>query len=357
MSFELRERMIMIPIVQVISTVWNLNENFIIYIRYKFQWNMNCHLKLVQEILIPNVIGRLDHFTIDYRRRRLLFSCLGNNSCQIIDTFGGCIVNEIKDDRIKYPQGIYYCDKVDKIYIANGFDGKVLVYDADDLRYLQSIDFGDECDNLRFDKSMDYLWVSFGDGAFDAINVNTNERMNINIVLKHHPEGFQLESNGSRIFANITDNQTVVVIDRFETTGTKIIAEYKLPDNCYSNFPMYLDEASQLLFIGVRRPSSKLVVMNINNGSVAAIFPCCADMDDIFYDDKRQHIHIICGEGYVHSFQKIDNSFVDMGIVKTSIGARTGIWHDRRNQLYVAAPQCTEYSLGARLLVYEPQTI
>ena len=34
----------------------------------------------VQEIPLPGVQGRLDHFTIDVKRKRVIFSGLGNNT-------------------------------------------------------------------------------------------------------------------------------------------------------------------------------------------------------------------------------------------------------------------------------------
>ena len=43
----------------------------------------------VQEIPLPGVQGRLDHFTIDAKRKRVIFSGLGNNSVQIVDVFAG----------------------------------------------------------------------------------------------------------------------------------------------------------------------------------------------------------------------------------------------------------------------------
>ena len=43
----------------------------------------------VQEIPLPGVQGRLDHFTIDAKRKRVIFSGLGNNTVQVVDVFAG----------------------------------------------------------------------------------------------------------------------------------------------------------------------------------------------------------------------------------------------------------------------------
>src|SRR5207244_13351449 len=44
-------------------------------------------LLLVQEIPLPNVGGRIDHFTFDPKRKRVIGAALGNNPFEVVDTF------------------------------------------------------------------------------------------------------------------------------------------------------------------------------------------------------------------------------------------------------------------------------
>src|SRR5207245_1839842 len=44
---------------------------------------------LVQEIPLPNVGGRIDHFTFDAKRKRVIGAALGNNTVEVVDTFAG----------------------------------------------------------------------------------------------------------------------------------------------------------------------------------------------------------------------------------------------------------------------------
>jgi hypothetical protein len=46
--------------------------------------------------------------------------------------------------------------------------------------------------------------------------------------------------------------------------------------------------------------------------------------------------------------------YTDMGKFATALGARTGVWYEKRDPLYIAAPPSGV--LGARLLVFEAQT-
>src|SRR5258708_8073061 len=52
-------------------------------------------LRLVQEIPLPNVQGRLDHFTIDPKRKPVLFSGLGNDSVQAVHASAGTQLKQL----------------------------------------------------------------------------------------------------------------------------------------------------------------------------------------------------------------------------------------------------------------------
>ena len=88
----------------------------------------------VQEIPLPGVQGRVDHFTIDAKRKRVIFSGLGNNSVQVVDVFAGRMIHQI--DGLAEPQGTLYLAEWDKLFVANSADGHVNVYDG--TKYAQA---------------------------------------------------------------------------------------------------------------------------------------------------------------------------------------------------------------------------
>src|ERR1700722_11006581 len=85
-------------------------------------------LQLEEQIPVPNVAGRLDHFTADVKRKRLFVSALGNNTVEVIDTFAGRVTRSIKG--LSQPQGPLYVPGFDKLYVANAENGKMNVYDG-----------------------------------------------------------------------------------------------------------------------------------------------------------------------------------------------------------------------------------
>ena len=304
----------------------------------------------VQEIPLPGVQGRIDHFTIDAKRKRVIFSGLGNNSVQVVDVFAGRMIHQI--DGLAEPQGTLYLAEWDKLFVANSADGHVNVYDGTKFGLIDTIDFGEDSDpdNLRYDAAAKKIYIGYGEGAIGVIDPVTDKRLPTVYKFEGHPEGFQLETKGSRIFVNVADSKSILVINR--TNGRMVT--WPLPNGHAANFPMVLDEADRRVLVGTRKPS-RLTVFDMDSGSVVASVPTAGDMDDMFYDSARKRIYVAGGEGFLSVVQQVDpDHYIDMGKFGTALGTRTGVWYEKRDRLYVAAPPSG--TLGARLLVFEAQT-
>jgi hypothetical protein len=80
-------------------------------------------LKLVQKIPVPNVKGRLDHFTLDLEGSRLFVADLGDdqNTVEVIDLKMGKRVFSVLGQ--SKPQGLFYSPDVKELFVANRSDG------------------------------------------------------------------------------------------------------------------------------------------------------------------------------------------------------------------------------------------
>jgi hypothetical protein len=165
--------------------------------------------------------------------------------------------------------------------------------------------------------------------------MNTPDSKQIgSIKLTTHPEAFELEKNGKRIFVNVPNSRRVAAIDRDKG---EVIANWKT-DLAFGNFPMALDEAHHRLFVGCRLPS-KLVVLNTESGDVVAKIDISGDPDDVFYDGKRRRIYAICGVGKIDIIEQTDaNTYKAFAKIDTANGARTGLFLPERGTLFVAVP-------------------
>jgi len=106
-------------------------------------------LLLVQEIPLPNVAGRIDHVTFDAKRKRVIGAALGNNTVEVVDTFAGRDIHSITG--AADPQGVVFVGDLNKLFVANGTDGKLRIYDGDSFKLLNTVDIGEDADNVRYD--------------------------------------------------------------------------------------------------------------------------------------------------------------------------------------------------------------
>jgi YVTN family beta-propeller protein len=134
-------------------------------------------LQLEEQIPVPGVAGRLDHFTADAKRKRLFVSALGNNTVEVIDVFTGRVIHSIKG--LAQPQGPLYVPGVDKLYVANAEDATVRVYDGATYSLRKTIEFGKDPDNLRYDEGSNTVFVGFGeeDGGIAMVDPKTDARI------------------------------------------------------------------------------------------------------------------------------------------------------------------------------------
>src|SRR5262249_37742778 len=139
------------------------------------------------------------------------------------------------------------------------------------------------------------------------------------IKLAAHPESFQLEKQGTRIFVNVPDAKQITVIDREKK---KVVATWPM-DKFQANFPMSLDETNHRLFVGCRKPA-RLVVFNTEAGNPVAAPAISGDTDDPFCDAKRKRIYTSCGDGFLDTIgQESPDPYKPLGKVQTASGART----------------------------------
>jgi DNA-binding beta-propeller fold protein YncE len=291
-------------------------------------------LQLEEQIPVPSVAGRIDHFSVDAKRKRLFVSALGNNSLEVIDVFAGKVVHSIKD--LAQPQGPLYVPDVDKLYVANAEDGKVRVYDGSTYTLKKTIDFGEDPDNMRYDEVSKTVFVGFGqeDGGIGMINPKTDERTGQVYKTGGHPESFQVEASGGHIFVNVPDAGNVVEsIDRKSGTVTKWPLK-----GLRSNYAMALNEEDHRLFT-ITRKSPMMVVLDSQNGNEIARLRAAGECDDVFFDASRKRIYVIGGEGIISVFQQNDPDHYELvANVPSAVGIRTGFYYKKRDRFYVAVP-------------------
>jgi DNA-binding beta-propeller fold protein YncE len=195
------------------------------------------------------VQGRIDHMAFDARTDRLFVAALGDNTVQIVDVKQGKRLHSISG--LHEPQGILYLPDVNRLYVANSADGTVQVFDGTTYGLIESVSLGSDADNVRFDPEHREIYIGHGSGALGVLREDGSAVGDIK--LDAHPESFQLETLGHRIFVNLPGSKNVAVVDR----DTKAVVTTWSTGTALANFPMVLDEQGHRLLIvcggGLRR--------------------------------------------------------------------------------------------------------
>jgi DNA-binding beta-propeller fold protein YncE len=288
-------------------------------------------LRQVGSIPLPNVEGRIDHFGIDLTGHRLFMSALGNDTVEVFDLKTNQRLHTITG--LHEPQGVIYDPASNRIFVANGDDGTCQVSDGTSYKLLDTIHLGSDADNVRLDAVSGTIYVGHGEGAIGALNASSGKELG-SIPLSAHPESFQLEKSGSRIFVNVPNAGEIAVLDRVKRS---VEAHWHLRG--YSaNFPMALDEADHRLFVVARRPA-ELLVLDTESGRIVAHLAAVGDSDDVWYDAAGKRIYASGGEGYISVFEQTDaDHYRALAKIPTTPGARTSFFSPELNRLYLAVP-------------------
>jgi YVTN family beta-propeller protein len=301
-------------------------------------------LKLETAIPMPDVQGRIDHLAVDVSGRRLFVAALGNDSIEVIDLNKNGRTHTVHG--LAEPQGIAFIPSVNRVFVANRKDGSVRAFDARSWAVLKSIPFGEDADNLRVDQRTGHVWVGYGSGALAEFDVDGTKIAEIK--LDAHPESFQIEKTGSRIFVNLPKSRKIGVVDR---KSRSTLSSWST-GGALSNYPMAVDERNRRLFVVTRSPA-KFLILNMDSGKEIESLPATGDCDDVFYDERRHRIYAIGGEGGISVFDQRDaDHYVELARIKTVPGARTGFFSSDLDRLYVAVRK--QESQTAEIRVYAP---
>jgi hypothetical protein len=233
------------------------------------------------------------------------------------------------------------------VAVACGGDGILRFFDGDSYQAKSAIEKRPDADNLRLDPKAGRIVLGHGAGALSIIDARKLTAVG-EVKLAGHPESFQLETKGPRIFVNVPSAHQVAVVDREKQTVESV---WNI-EGAESNFPMALDEDGRRLFIGCRKPP-RLVVLDTGTGKQVASEVTSGDADDLFLDSTSGRIYISCGEGSLDVFRRASaDRWLRVARVATARGARTSLLSPELKRLYLAVPRSEVRE--AEIRIYRP---
>ncbi len=288
-------------------------------------------LTLVHTIELPQVEGRIDHLAVDAASATLFVAALGNNTVEVIDTKTAVHLKSLTGFR--EPQGIAVATDAGVVAVANGQGEGVQLINTHDFQPGKRVSLGDDSDNVRYDAVAKRLYVGYGGGAIAAVDPTGAAAVGT-VKLAGHPESFQLEREGPRLFVNVPSAGQIAVIDR---SAMRVTATWPL-SGARSNYPMALDEPNHRVFIGCRHPA-RVLVYDTQTGQSIGSADIVGDTDDMFLDAKLHRLYVAGGEGFIDVLDtRPEAKLARLARIKTDAGARTALFVPDQRRLYLAVP-------------------
>lgn len=312
-------------------------------------------LRLIQNIPMPNVKGRIDHMDVDVKGKRLFVAGLENGSVEVVDLQAGKWLKSIPG--FKKTQGIAYVPSLNKVFVASGDDGMVRVFRGDTLDLLDAIKLDLGPNRVAYDPHTQLLYVGYGGkdagkdyGQIGIIDAKTNKHLG-DVKVEAHPSELLLDESGNTLFVFVSVASVVQVVD---TKKREVVSIW--PVSSKRNGDGALDEKNNRLFIGTRTPP-EMIAMDSRTGKEVAHLPTAEAMDGVYFDPRLKRIYVSGGRendvGYGFVYQQKDADHYEIiGKVPTRAGAGTSFWSPELNRYYVAAP--ASWNDEAAILVFEP---
>jgi DNA-binding beta-propeller fold protein YncE len=299
-------------------------------------------LRMATTIQMPRVNGRIDHMAIDMEYRRLFVAATENNSLEVIDLRTDRVVQSLHG--LKNPQDLVYIHHAGRLYVTAGGDGKCHVFSGYPLRETGAFTIGEDADNIRYDPAADRLYIAYGKGALSVHHPASMRRI-AEIRLPGHPESFQLETGGPKIYVNVPGAGQIAVVDRVKE---QVLTSWRL-DGLQDNYPMALVEEDQRVLVATRNPA-KLVVFDAVSGKQVSATDCAGDADDLIYNPAKKLVYVACGEGVIDVFARRSADRYEATFrIRTVPGARTALWVPDLSELFLASPARGAFRAGVRI--------
>jgi DNA-binding beta-propeller fold protein YncE len=313
-------------------------------------------LKVVQKFEMPAAVkGHFDHFGVDLRGNRLFATAEDYKAVLVFDLHTGKLMHTIGG--ILRPHAILYREDLDRIYVTDGGEGNLKIFDGKSYGLLKSVTLLLDADSIGYDPAAKYLYIDNGGGdahqTYSMISIvdTTSGKKIADIKVDGDTlEAMSLESSGPRIYVNNRAKNQIEVIDRAKRS---IVASWPITLGKV-NVAMALDEAAHRLFVACR--SGQIVVFDTQTGKELQALAIAKGVDDLAFDSASKRLYASCGDGpgSIHVYREKDADHFDfLGQVASAPLGRTARLVPELNRYFVAVP--AHDTTPAEALVYQVQ--
>ena len=314
--------------------------------------NQQSPLQLVTTYhLSGNIKGHFDHIVVDVKGKRLFATPEDYHAVLVLSTETGKVIHEIQG--IEKPHAILFRPDLNLLYITDGEDGSVKVFNATSYKLEHRIPLLKDADSIGYDPQTHNLYVDNGGGdvgqKYSMLSViDTNKFTKIaDIKIDGDTlEAMALDPNRPQLYVNNRDKSQVQVVNRYTRA---LITAWPITMG-KTNVTMAYDVNHHRLFVGCR--SGQLVVLDTDSGKELKALPIVKGVDDTVFDEASGRIYS-AGDGAMSVYQEIDaDHYKLLGNVPTGPLGKTARLVPEMNRMFIAVPQ--HGSTDSSILVFKP---
>ena len=297
--------------------------------------------KLAQNVTttrMPGLANHFDHLTADLKNDRLFVVPEDNKSVEVYGLHSGKFLHSIKG--IGVGHSVVYRADINRIFVSDGTDADLKIFDGASYALLKKVPLRADADATGYDPVTHNLYIANGGldaklnyGFLSIVNTDTGEKVGEIKIDSNRLEAMVVEKSGPRLFLNMTEKNSIGVIDRKKNA----VAAVWPAKGGHVNAAIAIDEQHHRLFVACR--DGKLVVMNSDTGKVLQVLPIATGVDDMVYDPASKRIYVACGEGFVNVYEETDpDHYQSLGKIATGPLGKTGLLIPSMQRYFVAVP-------------------
>src|ERR1700719_2506734 len=296
--------------------------------------------QLAKNLTTTRMVGvqnHFDHLTADLKNNRLFVVPEDNKTIEVYDIRTGKFVHSIKG--IGVGHSVVYRQDIDRIFVTDGSDGDLKIFNGTTYELLKKVKLLEDSDATGYDPNTHFLYIA--DGGLDAklnytfldiVNTDTGEKVGQIKIDSNRLEAMVVEKSGSRLFLNMTEKNSIGVIDREKQAVAAV-----WPLTCKVNVSIAMDEKNHRLFAACR--DGHMNVLDSVTGKVLQNLPISTGVDDMTFDPASQRVYVATGEGFVNVFKETDpDHYEAIGKIPTGPLGKTGLLVPALNEYFVAVP-------------------
>lgn len=312
-------------------------------------------LRLIKTFTLSgDVKGRFDHFAADPKHNRLFVVPKDFKAVLVLDSNTGALIHTI--DHLGLPQGVLYRDDLDRIFVTDGTQGSVEIFDGKTYGRMKSLKLRLNADSIAYDPLTKYLYVVNGgaDAKMTSSVISIVDTTLDEIVAEIQVDGdtleaLALERSTPKMYV---DNRAKNEVEEIDRKTHAILASWPVSLGT-TMVALVLDEANHRLFVGCR--DGNIVVFDTITGKEMQALSIGKGIDDLVFDATSKRLYAACGEsGTVDVYEQLDpDHYRSLGKVPSGPLARNGLLVHDVQHYFVGVPKNGE--MNASILVYAVQ--